>query len=193
METLSHKFLQALAPPRDALYRLALLRAATPAGAEAMLRDSACGVFREYAVEKIFDVPGAVEKSLARAATSAAGSATPAPPANQTPPVDAATPEAAMPADVWARLAAAVQIEAARSSNSSALNPDSVLLRPDPLLAPKKAKPREADDFDVSSPSRLLMLLGAALLIGIVVTAYIVTRPAAAPAASQPATRPGNP
>ena len=66
-----------------------------------------------------------------------------------------------MPADVWARLAAAVQVEAAKSSHSSALNPDSVLLRPDPMLAPKKAKAREADDFDLASPSRLFMLLGA--------------------------------
>jgi hypothetical protein len=180
METLSQKFLEALAPPRDALYRLALLRAANAAGAEAVLRESACGVFREYAGEKVGDIPAAVEKLL-----TPAGAAAPA--------ADLAPEGTAMPADVWSRLAAAVQIEAARSSNSRALNPDSVLLRPDPLLAPKKARPREADDFDVSSPSRLLMLLGAALLIGIVVTAYIMTRPAAVPAASQPVTRPGHP
>jgi hypothetical protein len=85
-----------------------------------------------------------------------------------------------MPADVWARLAAAVQIEAARSTNSKALNPDSVLLRPDPLLAPKKAAPRrESEPYELTSPSRLITAGVVMLLAGLIVTVYILTRPAA--------------
>jgi len=174
METLSHKFLQALTVPRDALYRQALLRSTSPAGAEAVLQESARAVFREFAGEKVGDVEGAMQKAVGGGENNTGENAE----------------TEAMPADVWARLAAAVQVEAALSSHSSALNPDSVLLQPDPMLAPKKAKAREADDFDLASPSRLFMLLGAALLVGILVTIYIVTRPATRGAASRPATSP---
>ncbi|HVT79644.1 MAG TPA: hypothetical protein VHM90_03220 [Phycisphaerae bacterium] len=181
METLSHKFLMALAVPRDGLYRRALAKATTPSAAESALQDSARAVFREYAGEKVQDVAGAMEKSIGEPVEQAAATST-------------TTGDApAMPADVWARLSAAVEVEAALSSHSSALNPDSVLLRPDPMLAPKKARPREAEEFDVSSPSRLLVLLGAVLLVGILVTIYIVTRPAAHAPATAPATGPGKP
>jgi hypothetical protein len=87
-----------------------------------------------------------------------------------------------MPADAWARLAAAVQFEAASSAHSDALHPDSVLLQPDPLLAPKKTKPRTDDaPFDVASSSRLLTLLAIVVLTALLITLYILTRPAHTP------------
>ncbi len=187
METLSQKFLQALAPPRDAIYRLALLKSGTPGAAEAALQESARAVFRDFSGEKIRDIPAALEKSL-----SGVPAQTGAPPAAEQNPE---APGAVMPADVWARLSAAVQIEAASSADSRAINSDSVLLRPDPLLAPKKSKPREEEDFDLTSPSRLFTLLGAVLLVGVLVTVYIMTRPASRPPAAAPhaASRPGTP
>ena len=176
METLSHKFIEALAGPRDRLYGLALAGAGTPAGAEAALQRTAREVFCEVARDVVVDVAAAMEKALTAAAAPGAGGAAA---------VNAA--EAPMPADVWARLAAAVQVEAARSSHAQALNPDSVLLQPDPMLAPKKTRPRGDDaEFDVSSPARLMMLLGGAVLVGLVVTLYIMTRPGAPRAAPAP-------
>ena len=172
METLSHKFIEALAGPRDRLYGLALAGAGTPAGAEAALQRTAREVFCEVARDVVVDVAAAMEKALTAAATA---------------PASAVSPDVPMPADVWARLAAAVQVEAARSSHAQALNPDSVLLQPDPMLAPKKTRPRGDDaEFDVSSPARLMMLLGGAVLVGLVVTLYIMTRPGAPRAAPAP-------
>ena len=174
METLCHKFIEALAGPRDRLYGLALARAGTPAGAEAALQDQAREVFCAVARDAVVDVAAAMEQALGAGALAAG----PAGGAAETP----------MPADVWARLAAAVQVEAARSSHAQALHPDSVLLRPDPMLAPKKSKPRTDDaEFDVSSPARLLTFLGAAVLVGLVVTLYVMPRKPAAHAPSAPA------
>jgi hypothetical protein len=95
-----------------------------------------------------------------------------------------------MPADVWARVADAVLVEAARSSNSKALIPDSVLLRPDPLLAPRKTSPRrDTDTFELTSPARLIVGGIIVLLAGLIVTVSILTRPAAPrPDARPPAT-----
>ena len=156
METLSHKFIEALAGPRDRLYGLALAGAGTPAGAEAALQRTAREVFCEVARDVVVDVAAAMEKALTAAAAPGAGGAAA---------VNAA--EAPMPADVWARLAAAVQVE--------------------PMLAPKKTRPRGDDaEFDVSSPARLMMLLGGAVLVGLVVTLYIMTRPGAPRAAPAP-------
>ena len=102
-----------------------------------------------------------------------------------------AVPEAAtltaMPADVWARLSAAIQLEAARLTKSAggvaALNPDSVLLSPDPLLAPKKSSwMDDSEAFDLSPPSRFMLASAIALMIGVALTIYILTRPPSPPA-----------
>jgi hypothetical protein len=99
-----------------------------------------------------------------------------------------------MPADLWARIAAAVQVEAARSANDKALNPDSTLLRPDPILAPRKRTARhEREDFDLSSPGRLMILIALAVVLGVAATIWISTRPgpsAAQRKASTPETLP---
>jgi hypothetical protein len=102
---------------------------------------------------------------------------------------DPSTTRPVMPADVWARLAATVQLEASRSNHAQALHPDSDLLQPDPILAPKKGRPRaEPPEFDVSSPGRLFMFVGAAVFVGFALTVYIVTRRANhSPAATSPA------
>lgn len=159
METLSHKFIVALAPPRDHLYSLALASAGTPAAAETLLAQSARQTFKQFAAEAIFDIPAAFENALS----------SPASPLLET----------TMPADVWARLAAAVQFEAASSAHATALNPDSVLLKPDPLLAPKKSRHRSTlpEEFNVTTPKRLAALILCTIAIGIVITLYILTRP----------------
>jgi hypothetical protein len=83
----------------------------------------------------------------------------------------------AMPADVWARVAAAVQMDAAASADAQALPAESELLKPDPMLAPKKRKARDQEEsFDVASPRRLLVMLAVVLLAGVAVTLYIVMR-----------------
>jgi hypothetical protein len=171
METLSHKFIEALAVPRDRFYALALAKSGDAAAAETLLQHAACAVFGELAKDSMLDIPAAMDKAL------------------DSPPSKRATedPSAAenpMPAGVWARLAAAVQFEASRSNQPQALHPDSMLLQPDPMLAPKKGRPRaEPPEFDVSSPGRLFMLVGAAVFVGLAMTVYIVTRRAGRPAA----------
>jgi hypothetical protein len=92
-----------------------------------------------------------------------------------------------MPADLWARLVATVQIEAARSANTRAINPDSVLLSPDPLLAPKKSlAPDDADGFDLAPSTRFLLAALLAILIAITVTIYFLTRSTGETTAPQP-------
>ncbi len=92
-----------------------------------------------------------------------------------------------MPADVWARLSAAIQIEAAKSTVGSALNPNS-LLSPDPLLAPRRASILDdSEAFDLSPPSRFMLASAIAILIGIALTIYILTRPSPPPSTTQPA------
>ena len=172
-QPLSHRFIEALAAPRDRLYGLAISRAGTPAAAELTLQQRARELFAEVTRGSNPDIAVSLEKSLESPASAGESVA-----------------DVAMPADVWARLAAAIQLEAARSSHSQALNPDSVLLRPDPLLAPKKTRPvGDGEEFDVASPTRMLVAIGAILLMGILTTVYIVTRPAP----QRPATHPASP
>jgi hypothetical protein len=181
METLSHQFITALLGPRDRLYGLALAKAGSPAGAESLLEQALREAFRAAAKGTVTDMPGAVEQHLTGNDTQ-----TEAQPA-------------AMPADVWARLAAAVQVEAAASSHDAALHPDSVLLRPDPMLAPKKGRGRvERSDFDLTTPKRFWTVVGLAVLLGVIMTVYLLTRPAdpvgrggaGSPATTQSATTP---
>jgi hypothetical protein len=164
-DTLSYKFIYALEPVRDRLYALAAAREASPAKAEARLQQSARTLFSRFIEDPALDVPTHLETLLTPDPTL--------PPPTPTP----------MPADVWARLAAAVQVEAAKSNASLAINPDSVLLSPDPLLAPKKpGAGDEPDGFDLSSPSRFMLACVIALFIGITLTIYILTRPTTHPA-----------
>lgn len=183
-DSLSHQFIRSLDEPRDRLYTLALARESSPVKAEAALQKAVRTLFVAFAEDPSLDIPAALEKSFEPATPAAA------------PPVPAA-----MPADVWARLAAAIQIEAARTAaahegkldaagapGKSAINPDSVLLNPDPLLAPKKTAVDD-EGFDLSPSSRFVMAAGIAILIGIALTIYIVTRPTHPVAATLPATQ----
>jgi hypothetical protein len=175
METLSHQFIQTLLGPRDRLYGLALAKAGTPAAAESLMAQAVRAAFCDVAKGAATDIVGAVEKELAGNAPANGGG-------------ERAGTEAAvaMPADVWARLAAAVQVEAAASNHEAALHPDSVLLRPDPMLAPKKGRGRpERSDFDLTTPRRFWTVVGLAVLLGAIMTIYLLTRPPA------PATRTG--
>jgi hypothetical protein len=173
-DTLSNKFILALEPARDRLYTLALGAEGSAAKAEAALQRGVRGVFAEFAKDPGVDVAGAMEKSIGGAA-GGGGTAT----------------LEYMPADVWARLAAAVQLTAAQMTpaggGTHALNPDSVLLSPDPLLAPKKPAPFEDDDLP--APSRFFVTSVIAVGLGVILSVYILTRPAPRPA-TQPATVP---
>jgi hypothetical protein len=160
---LSHTFIAGITEGRDRLYGAAvgavsgegtLTAAAVAAKAEAALVKATRAAFVAYAQDPGIEPAGAVEKELGGKVVEGA----------------------AMPADVWARLTAAVQVDAARSLGSKALNPDSVLLSPDPLLAPKKQAGVDDDAFDLSPPSRFLLATGIAVLVGVMLTIYIVTR-----------------
>ncbi|HVX83310.1 MAG TPA: hypothetical protein VH253_00695 [Phycisphaerae bacterium] len=204
MIPLSHQFIDALAPRRHELYALAvgtisaqatgpLPAAALGTRAEGYLIKTVREAFAAYAQDP-YASPAPADRVAAALASSAPAGATP--------------PEAAMPADVWARVTAAIQVDAAQaagpdSPTGRSVNPGSVLLTPDPLLAPKKTAAPEEDAFDFSSPPRFLLAVGIAVCIGIALTAYILTRnssgtptlypvttasaPAAHPAASRPA------
>jgi hypothetical protein len=190
---LSHNFIAGIEESRDALYTAALAKGGTPGAAEQLLQQTARALFTNYARAGAGQGPGAGSQSagpvgggvpassadsgeIARAflaalegAPGAAGSAGAA----------GGGELKSMPADVWARVAAAIQLEAARSSNAKALNPDSVLLRPDPLLAPKRTTPHaEKEEFDLSSPVRLIVLVVLAVAAGVSVTYWLTTRPA---------------
>lgn len=159
----------ALEGARDGLYTRALAVAGAGGGgggaAEQLLLERAREQFAAYAKESMGNPVEGMTRALGSPGIGRVEETT-----------------TAMPADVWARLAAAVQIEAARSANSKALNPDSVLLRPDPLLAPKKTAPRrESEPYELTSPSRLITAGVVVLLAGVIVTVYILTRPAGPP------------
>ena len=169
-DTLSNKFILALEPARDRLYTLALAAGGSAAKAEAALQTGVRGVFPDFAKDAGMNVAGAMESAVGGAGAAVGGG------------------QEFMPADVWARLAAAVQLTAAQvrpAEGTHALNPDSVLLSPDPLLAPKK--PAVFEDDDLPAPSRFLVTSVIAVVLGVVLSVYILTRPAA-----QPATRPAS-
>jgi hypothetical protein len=194
--TLSHRFIAALDSQRDQVWAMAT--APTPeAGTEGAAAQLAVttGKIEATLHAAIREAFAAVEKDQAQdpwhamqQALAARGITSP-PPAPAQPAGDAsAAPVAptAMPADVWARLVADVQVQAARSAHTRAINPDSVLLSPDPLLAPRKiTAPDDAEGFDLSPSSRFMLAAVIAVIIGIGLTIYLLTRPTAAPPATQ--------
>lgn len=175
-DSISQRFIAELVPVRDQLFADALARVGpgvsgeqARASAESLLLKAVRQVFQQYAtlaggggVVVIGGVLVAMRQELMTPETAAAH----APP---TEPMSAAT---------WARLAAAVQIEAATLPGAKALNPDSVLLFPDPLLAPKKPKPQldQFDPLDLSPTSRFVTGALIALVLGLAVTIFLTTR-----------------
>ena len=178
-ETLSQKFIEALLVPRDRLYGLALVKGGSPGAAEAALVKA---VRHAMSGGKLGDPVAAVENELRHDV-----------PAVAVPVAEGAVlPEVFMPADVWARVAAAVQMEAAASAHPQGLSADSDLLKPDPMLAPKKRKSRVDDEpFELGSPRRAILLIVVAIVLGIAVTAYVLTRPDSQRPATSPATQGG--
>jgi len=163
-EPLSKRFILELEPARDRLYAAALARAATPRAAEALLQRTVRDVFQSFAAGtlKTGGLP-AVEAELGKDVVAGA-----------------AVTDAAMPADTWARLTATVQVEAARSGAvaGKAINPESVQMMADPLLAPKKSGAGE-DPFDglnLSPPSRFMIAAGIAIVLGLGLSIYILSR-----------------
>jgi hypothetical protein len=173
-DTLSHSFIAGLYESRNELYERACAGSASPAAAEAALHQAARALFVQYSNGSVHSIPGAMLDALNSAPAAVAASSTLAG-------VSAtAITATAMPADVWARLTAVIQVEAARSTNSAALHPDSVLLSPDPLLAPKKKSASISTDEGPTFSFRQILLFAAiALVLGTAITLYLVTRPAA--------------
>ena len=103
-----------------------------------------------------------------------------------------------MPADIWARLVTAIQVEADRSTHANAINPDSVPLNPDPLLAPRKpAVPDDLEGLGLLPEYRFLLAGVIAILVAIILTIYILTRtptpsPHTSPAPETPETQPAS-
>jgi hypothetical protein len=181
--TLSHRFIAALDPQRDLLWAMATASATGGAqsAAQAVATSNKLEATLHAAIREAF---AAVEKDPAQdpwhemeQALAARGMTAPTaqpPAAPDAPPV---TPPA-MPADVWARLVADVQVQAARSAHTKAINPDSVLLSPDPLLAPRKMPvPDDTEGFDLSPSSRFVLAAVIAVIVAIALTIYLLTRP----------------
>lgn len=167
-------FLNALEPHRDALWTRARAAVGTDIQAEGLLQAALHEVFPAYLKSATPDPTPAVNAALNATAEKK----------KLTLPHTPAEPLTPMPAATWARLAGALQVEAARIGGVTALNPDSVLLSPDPLLAPRKSRPAD-NTPDTPPASHWMLVTGIIVALGIAVTIYLSTRPSAPP---QPAT-----
>lgn len=167
--TLSQDFLKALEPKRDEVF--------SAATGEAALQRAVRQAFVDFSHNTTAD-PGSLILTAIGTPGATSGNAS------------VAATTAVMPADVWARIAAVVQVEASKMASSKALNPDSVLLSPDPLLAPRKPRAHAEEDFDLASPKRFIFAGFVAFLVGVALTIFILTRPALrqGAGATQPAT-----
>ncbi len=174
IESASRRFLELLEAHRNALYQIAA-QGQSPAIIETALQRGVRSAFREYAQNP--GTPGREELVhwLATHITAELGDRKTA---------VAVPADSAMPADVWARLAAAIQIEAATLGGAH----EQSMLAYDPLLAPRK-KPAGPDDnmegLNLSPWTRFVIATTIVLFIGIVATIILTTHHA--PATTQPA------
>ncbi len=177
--SLSQQFINAVETRRDRLYSEALLLAKTPDAAEGLLQKVLRAGFHAYAEGQ---APTDLSSWIRGQLYVAAG---------VKPVTDPPSLSEPMPAATWARLTAGVQVEAAKSGASKALNPESVLLTADPLLAPKKhvSKDDPMDGMNMSPVSRFVLAVAVALVIGISLSLYYCTRTVPTPA-TKPATLP---
>lgn len=177
IQSASHRCIELLEADRDALYSTAQSCAA-PEDAESLLQQAVRQVFKDFVEKKVSerDFPRQVIDVLQR---NRAG-----PPEG----VELQTIQTAvMPAAAWARLTAAVQIEAARLGGAA----EQSMLAYDPLLAPKKKKSADddlAEGFNLSPWTRFVVAAAIVLFIGIVASIILTTRGDREPAASHPAT-----
>jgi len=167
----SQQFIVAMEPHRDRLYTLALALAASPAGAESLLHRTVHEAISLYAGKNGTSFPEWFERLLREQAPQA----TPAPGA----------PEEPMPAALWARIHAAVQVEAAKRGGVAGQS----LLSYDPLLAPKKQAPPDDDSdlLNLSPTTRFILAGTVALVFAIAMTIILTTRHGDRPSPAPPA------
>ncbi len=182
-ESITQRYIAALEPHRHALFTRARIAAGDPLRAEGLLQSAIHATFEAYAASTNPDnqqlkeqftqqLESAIREKFPSAPAAAAGEE-----------IDA------MPAATWARLVGAAQLEAVRAGKGKALNPDSVLLSPDPLLAPKKmVRPDDGDVFEQHPKHFFVMIAVGMLVLGIAVTVLISSRRSAVPATTIPAT-----
>jgi hypothetical protein len=151
MASASQQFIVALEPHRDALYARALASSASAAAAESALIAAIRKAFASALSQQEADPVPAIAATLAEPAAPIA-----------------AVP---MPADTWARVTAAIQVEAAQSGTG--LAEGHVLLKPDPMLAPKKIK-RTAYKAGLAPAYRFIIAAAVVATIAVALTIYIM-------------------
>ncbi len=184
IESASRRFLELLESHRNELYSIAAAGGATLV-AETALQRGVRSAFREYARNEA-PRSGQMQWLISHIQAELGGSPVMVP---------TAPTELAMPAAVWARLAAAIQIEAATLGGAD----EQSMLAYDPLLAPQKKKTgadENVEGLNLSPWTRFVIATAIVLFIGIVATIILTTHHA--PATTQGAkaaatTRPSTP
>ena len=189
IESVSRRFLEMVDPQRDNLYALAQ-SAGGAAKAELILQRAVRQAYRVYAtgactdenlgarlaqmIQQAGPAPrSAADRSAVRSNTEALENSPHAPDSASSMAAPAIA-SVAMPADTWARLAAAVQIEAARLGGAA----EQSMLAYDPLLAPqKRSAPGEdpMEGLNLSPWSRFVIATAIVLIIGIVATIMLTS------------------
>ncbi|HTV48758.1 MAG TPA: hypothetical protein VMG59_09985 [Phycisphaerae bacterium] len=185
IESSSRRFIEMIDPYRDEIYARSCRL--TPAGqSEVVLQKTIRAAFRFYVQngEKLprppQDIVKWLEDFLKQQTDGASESAS-----------EMSGEPPAMPADTWARLAAAVQIEAAVLGGAA----ERSMLAYDPLLAPKKKSTGNdelIEGFGLDPWARFVIAAAIVLIFGIVATIMLMTHhtplvPASRPAESEPA------
>lgn len=188
IDSSGRRFIQLLEPQRGALYGAALAAMGLPAAAETCIQRAVRGAFREFVQgppPREFGpwVQRHLETQIAQQAAASENTGKKA-----TPVTDAAA--VAMPAAIWARLAAAIQIESVKIHGPTG-DDEEALLAYDPLLVPKKPAPADdlSDGLNLSPWSRFVLAATIVLIIGVVATVVLTTRHAP-PEAQTPTTHP---
>jgi hypothetical protein len=173
IESTSKAFLDIIDPAKDQLYSLA--SGAGAKQAELCLQRCVREVFQHFHTQQVSpaDVVAQIELQIRASQAGAQGAAPQAVP---------------MPAAVWARLVAAVQIDAARLGGVA----EQSMLAYDPLLAPQKKKTGDdnIEGLNLSPWSRFVVAAAIVLIVGITASLILTTRSVPHPSTTQPTTRP---
>ena len=173
IESTSKAFLDIIDPAKDQFYSLA--SGAGAKQAELCLQRCVREVFQQFHTQKVSpaDVVSQIDLQI-RASQAGAQVAAP-----QVVP---------MPAAVWARLVAAVQIDAARLGGVA----EQSMLAYDPLLAPQKKKTGDdnIEGLNLSPWSRFVVAAAIVLIVGITASLILTTHSAPHPSTTQPTTKP---
>ncbi len=171
IESTSQAFLDILDPAKDKLYNLA--RAAGASQAELCFQRCARDVFEQFHNRVIgpADVILRIEAQIHASQASNENSTTDTVP---------------MPAAVWARMVAAVQIDAARLGGVA----EQSMLAYDPLLAPQKKKASDdgSEGLNLSPWSRFVIAAAIVLTVGIAASIILTTRHSPSGNDAKPAT-----